>query len=107
MLIYDPDYEWLVIDAGHCKVHPHAAGVRGGNQDMSRTKGGLNTTIHLTVDVCAWYAGQSFYYTWVPHSGYTRAGRLIEGLDADYLLANREYDSNAINKQPRGKNTRF
>lgn len=39
-LIDDPDYEWLMLDASHCKVHPHAAGARGGNQDMSRTKGG-------------------------------------------------------------------
>ncbi len=39
-LIDEPDYEWLMIDASHCKVHPHAAGARGGNQDMSRTKGG-------------------------------------------------------------------
>ena len=40
ILIGDPDYEWLIIDASHCKVHPHAAGAKGGNQDMSRTKGG-------------------------------------------------------------------
>lgn len=39
-LIDDPDYEWLMIDASHIKVHPHAAGAKGGNQDMSRTKGG-------------------------------------------------------------------
>ena len=39
-LIDDPDYEWLMIDASHCKVHPHAAGAVGGNQEMSRTKGG-------------------------------------------------------------------
>ena len=39
-LIVEPDYEWLMIDASHCKVHPHATGARGGNQDMSRTKGG-------------------------------------------------------------------
>ncbi len=39
-LIDKPDFEWLMIDASHCKVHPHAAGARGGNQDMSRTKGG-------------------------------------------------------------------
>ena len=38
--VVDPDYEWLMIDASHCKVHPHAAGARGGNQGMSRTKGG-------------------------------------------------------------------
>ena len=40
-VIDDPDFEWLMIDASHCKVHPHAAGAVGGNQDMSRTKGGL------------------------------------------------------------------
>ena len=40
ILADEPDFEWLMIDASHCKVHPHAAGARGGNQDMSRTKGG-------------------------------------------------------------------
>ena len=39
-LIDQPDYEWLMIDATHIKVHPHAAGARGGNQDMARSKGG-------------------------------------------------------------------
>ena len=39
-LIDEPNYEWLMIDASHCKVHPHAAGVKGGNQEMSRAKGG-------------------------------------------------------------------
>jgi len=40
LLVDDPDYEWLMIDASHIKVHPHAAGATGGNQDMSVTKGG-------------------------------------------------------------------
>ena len=40
ILAGDPDYEWLMIDASHCKVHPHAAGAVGGNQDMGITKGG-------------------------------------------------------------------
>jgi transposase len=39
-LVVEPDYEWLMIDASHIKVHPHAAGAKGGNQDMGRTKGG-------------------------------------------------------------------
>lgn len=39
-LVTDPDFEWLMIDASHIKVHPHAAGARGGNQDMGSTKGG-------------------------------------------------------------------
>lgn len=36
----EPDFEWLMIDASYVKVHPHAAGAVGGNQDMGRTKGG-------------------------------------------------------------------
>jgi len=40
-LVNDPDFEWLMIDASHIKVHPHASGAKGGNQDMGRTKGGL------------------------------------------------------------------
>ncbi len=39
-LIFEPDFEWLMIDASHIKVHPHAAGAAGGNQDMGCTKGG-------------------------------------------------------------------
>ena len=39
-VIDEPDYEWLLIDASHAKVHPHAAGAKGGHQDRSRTKGG-------------------------------------------------------------------
>ena len=39
-LISEQDFEWLMIDASHIKVHPHAAGARGGNQDMGRTKRG-------------------------------------------------------------------
>ena len=40
ILINEPDFEWLMIDASHVKVHPHAAGARGGNQAMAKTKGG-------------------------------------------------------------------
>jgi hypothetical protein len=39
-LVDEPDFAWLLIDASHIKVHPHAAGAKGGKQDMSRTKGG-------------------------------------------------------------------
>ena len=40
ILIDEPDFEWLMIDASHVKVHPDASGAAGGNQDMERTKGG-------------------------------------------------------------------
>jgi transposase len=45
-LVTDPDYEWLIIDSSHGKVHSHAAGAAGGNQDMSLTKGG-STRKHI------------------------------------------------------------
>lgn len=40
MVMNNPDFEWIMIDASHIKVHPHAAGAKGGNQDMGKTKGG-------------------------------------------------------------------
>jgi hypothetical protein len=49
-LVTEPDFEWLMIDASHIKVHPHAAGAQGDNQAMGRTTGGLNCKIHLAVD---------------------------------------------------------
>jgi transposase len=49
-VIDDPDFEWLMIDASHIKVHPHGAGARGGNQAMARTQGWLNSKLHLAVD---------------------------------------------------------
>jgi hypothetical protein len=35
VFIDEPDYEWQMIDGNHCKVHPHAAGARGGNQEAA------------------------------------------------------------------------
>lgn len=43
-LVREPDFEWLMIDATPIKVHVHAAGARGGNQDMGRTRGQHETT---------------------------------------------------------------
>ena len=39
-LTKDPDFEWLMIDASHAKIHPHAAGAKGGNEAIGLTKGG-------------------------------------------------------------------
>jgi transposase len=40
LLTDDVDYEWLMIDSTHIKVHQHAAGAIGGSQSMSVSKGG-------------------------------------------------------------------
>ena len=40
VIIDEDEYEWIMIDASHAKVHPHACGAVGENQDMKGTKGG-------------------------------------------------------------------
>ncbi|WP_317705330.1 IS5 family transposase [Methylomarinovum caldicuralii] len=93
-LIDEPDYEWLMIDASHVKVHPHAAGAKGGNQDMGRTKGGFNTKIHLAVTALC--LPVRMVVTAGPTADCSQAATLIEGIDAQYLLADKGYDSDAL-----------
>ncbi len=35
----EPDLEWLMIDASHIKVHPHAAGAKGGTKALQEPRG--------------------------------------------------------------------
>ncbi|WP_370687952.1 IS5 family transposase [uncultured Oscillibacter sp.] len=93
-LVDDTDFEWLMIDASHVKVHPDAAGARGGNQAMGRNKRGLNTKIHLAVD--AHGMPVRFFITSGTTADCTVAAQLIEGFQAEYLLADRGYDTDAI-----------
>ena len=60
ILIDNPNYEWLMIDASHIKVHPHAAGAKGGNQAMAKTKGAQYKD--TSCRGCEWYANQSYCY---------------------------------------------
>ena len=60
---------------------------------------GLNTKIHLAVD--AHGMPLRIIITEGTRADCTQTDRLIEGLDADYLLADRGYDSNAIIEQAR------
>lgn len=39
-LVDSPDFEWLMIDGSHAKVHPDTSGAKGGNPKMSRSKAG-------------------------------------------------------------------
>ena len=66
ILIDEPDFEWLMIDASHVKVHPYAAGAHGGNQAMAKTKGAQRQD--TSGRGCAWYAGAILYHFWY-HSG--------------------------------------
>ena len=63
---------------------------------------GLNTKIHLAVD--AHGLPVRVLITQGTTADCTQAGRLIEGLSADYLLADRGYDSNALIDQATSQN---
>lgn len=73
-----------MIDASHIKVHPHAAGARGGNHDMGRTR--LQDTSRCG---CARYAGQNAYSdryrAWRSHTC-----RFIDEMDAEYFCQTRD-----------------
>ncbi|MGR9087317.1 MAG: IS5 family transposase [Gammaproteobacteria bacterium] len=92
--VTEPDYEWLMIDASHIKVQRHAAGAKGGNQDMGATKGGFNSKIHLAVD--AHGMPVRILITAGTTADCSQASALIEGLDAQYLLADKGYDSDVF-----------
>ena len=62
-------------------------------------KRGLNSKIHLAVD--AHGMPVRVFITQGTTADCTQAGRLIEGFDADYLLADRGYDSDTIIEQAR------
>ena len=87
-----PDFEWLMIDSTYCKVHAHAAGAKDGNQDMSRTKGAQH--LHLAVD--AHGMPIRFFVTAGTIADCTQACALIDGVSAEYLLADRGYDSRRV-----------
>lgn len=69
LLIDTPDYDWLMIDASHCKVHPDASGAVGANQNMSRTKGGST---------------QSFIWPWI--GMVCRSGLLLDKVQQQIVL---------------------
>ncbi|MGB7757604.1 MAG: IS5 family transposase [Salinisphaera sp.] len=97
VLIDEPDYEWLMIDASHCKVQASAAGAGGGNDGVGRTKGGFNTKLHLAVD--AHGMPLRILATKGTEADCAQADELIDGFEVEHLIADKGYDSNAIVQQ--------
>ena len=93
-LIDDPDFEWLMIDASYIKAHPHSAGARGRQPGYRPHKRGLNSKLHLAVD--AHGMPVRVMVTEGTAADCSQALPLIEGIDAECLLADRAYDTNEI-----------
>lgn len=81
------------IGASPCKVHLHAAGPKGGNQDMSHTKGD-------STQKCIWpwmhIMPVRALVTQGTTADCTQAITLIEDFSAEYLSADRGDDSDVI-----------
>ena len=65
-----------------------------GNQSLARTKGGLNTKLHLAVD--AHGLSVKMIITNGTTADCSMAQALIEGLSADCLMVDKAYDTNAL-----------
>lgn len=84
------------LNSTHVKVHCDGANPAGGQeaQAMGRTKGGLNTKLHVVVDnkarpvVVVLSAGNEADITLAPE--------VIEGLACGCVVADKAYDSNAF-----------
>lgn len=74
-----------MIDASHCKVHPHAAGAVDGNQYMSRTKG--DSIPKFTLPWMRNGMPVRILITEGTRADCKEAVHLIDGLFADFLLA--------------------
>ena len=103
-LVSDPDFEWLMIDASHIKVHPHASGSQRREPRYGPHKRGVNTKLHLAVD--AHGLPVRVLITAGTTADCTQAERLVEGLNAEYLLADRGYDSDSIVEQAESRGTK-
>ena len=81
LFVQDPDFEWLMIDVSYIKV-------QWGEQK------GLNTKIHLAVDALGMPVKLTVTSGTVADS--SQANKPIADINAQYLLADRGYDTNKV-----------
>jgi len=89
----DPDMEYVMVDGSIVRVHQHGAPKRIDHEleAVGKSRGGLSTKIHAAVDSLGnpirliLTAGQA--------SEYGQSLALIEGFPAEYVLADKGYDS--------------
>lgn len=90
----DADNEYAMIDATIVRAHQHSAGAKAGNQIkklIGRSKGGLSTKIHATVD--ALRNPLSFDLTPGQACDLDGADHLLPNLAAETVIADKAYDA--------------
>ena len=96
----DPDLEFLLLDSTIIRAHPCAAGAPRPEQEtkldqaLGRSRGGFSTKIHLIV--AALGNPLNFILTGGQVNDITQAPALLQGHHADYVIADKGYDSDAF-----------
>nr|WP_200933223.1 MULTISPECIES: IS5 family transposase [unclassified Sphingomonas] len=95
-LTTDRDNQYLMIDSTIVRAHQQAATGKGGprNQALGRSRGGLTTKIHMLADALG--RPLRFRITAGQAHDITAAPALLEGQEADAILADKAYDSNEL-----------
>src|SRR6516165_6945265 len=94
MLAADADNEYAMIDSTIVRAHQHSAGAQkkaGEDQAIGRSRGGLSTKIHATVDALGNPTG--FFLTGGEAHDLVGADHLLPLLQADTLLADKAFDA--------------
>ncbi|MFI1401167.1 IS5 family transposase [Streptomyces sp. NPDC020681] len=98
-LTADRDNQYLMLDSTIVRAHQQAATGKGGprNQALGRSRGGLTTKVHMLAD----RLGRPLRLRVTPGqaSDITAAPDLLEGQEADAVLADKAYDSNDLRNQ--------
>lgn len=104
-LVQDPDLEWAFIDGSIIRAHQHSSGAVGTeNQAIGKSVGGNTTKIHMAVD--AFGLPIEFLLTGGEVHDAKEAPNLIQILpNADFIIADKGYDSEEIREQIRQKSS--
>jgi transposase len=94
-LAQDADNEWVMIDSTLVRAHPHSAGAikeePAVDPAIGRSRGGLSTKIHATVDALGNPTG--FHLTPGQAHDLADADVLLADTKADGVLADKAYDA--------------
>jgi len=94
MFAADADNEYAMIDSTIVRAHQHSSGAQkknGENQAIGRSRGGLSTKIHLTVDAL----GNPLAFFLTPGQAHDLEGAdaLLPQIKADTVLADKAFDA--------------
>jgi transposase len=97
------DQEWVFIDGSYVRAHQHASGARiGEERAIGKSRGGPTTKIHVAAD--AHGNPIDFEVTGGEVHDAKAADQIISKIDdAQYIIGDKGYDSEAIREQIRSR----